>query len=75
MTLCSDLAIRLSTPTIMIYHLVGKTIGISMSQIKTSGLLPRLEITEQSNLKEIGKSREDYERLTDDLDKKISKIS
>ncbi|MGI0041607.1 MAG: hypothetical protein ACRD94_06550 [Nitrosopumilaceae archaeon] len=59
----------------MIYHLIGQIIHISMLQIKTSGLLPRLEITEQSNLKEIGKSREDYERLADDLDKKISKIS
>ena len=59
----------------MMYHLIGKTIGISMSQIKTSGLLPRLEITEQSNLKEIGNSREDYEMLADYLDKKISKIS
>ena len=27
---------------------------------------------EKSILKEIGKSREDYEKLTDDLDKKIS---
>ena len=57
------------------YHLIGKTIGISMSQIKTSGLSPRLEITEQSNLKEIGNSREDYEMLADYHDKKISKIS
>ena len=30
---------------------------------------------EQSKLKEIGKSREDYEQLADDLDKKISRIS
>ena len=57
----------------MTYHLIGQIIGISMSQIKTSGLLPILEITEQSNLKEIGKSREDYERLADDLDKKSPK--
>jgi len=30
---------------------------------------------EESRLKEIGKSREDYEKLADDLDKKISQIS
>ena len=30
---------------------------------------------EQTKLKEIGKSREDYEKIADDLDKKISTIS
>ena len=34
-----------------------------------------LSKVEESRLKEIGKSREDYEKLADDLDKKISQIS
>jgi hemerythrin-like domain-containing protein len=43
-------------------------------QDKIDEVTQSLNEVEKSRLKEIGKSREDYEKLADDLDKKISVI-